>query len=240
MKRFYSILSAAVLCIVAASCSKINGEGGTVAEERTVTGYDGISLALDANITYTQDSVYTLVLQGQQNILDKIETVVQNGKLVIKYEDHVVIGTHSQISAVIHAPGVNRLDISGSGDLQVVQPWTVYSGHLNISGSGNLSVSDVTAHDINANISGSGNIKGSAGNCYSAVYTISGSGSLDMLGVNSDSAWATISGSGDIRLAVSKYLNATISGSGNILYFGNPVIETHISGSGNVSYIQPL
>lgn len=240
MKKHAILLPVAIAFMLLTSCAKIDGEGDVVTEERTLPECSGISLAMDAYVTYTPDTAYSLTIQGQQNILDHIETTVKNGTLVIKFEDHVRIGSHKQITAVVKGPGISNLEISGSGNMTVDNAWDVYSADLNISGSGNLSMALLNAHDLDANISGSGNIKGYYGNCKVEHLTISGSGNIDMLGVEADSAWANISGSGDIKLAVSVYLNATISGSGNIRYYGNPLIVTNISGSGTVSYIQPL
>ena len=239
MKKIQYIILLLAGTAMLASCSKINGKGDVVTEERTLGNCTGISLAMDAYVTYAPDTAYSLVIQGQQNILDRIKTNVENGTLVIKYEDHVRIGTHDQITAVIRGPGVTRLDISGSGNMTVDEPWDIYSARLNISGSGNISVAVLNGHDLEATISGSGNIKGHSGNCKTETLTISGSGNIDVIGIQADTAYANISGSGDIKLAVSDYLHATISGSGNIRYFGNPIIVTNISGSGTVSYIQP-
>ena len=236
IQRFILFLAATAAL---ASCSKINGKGDVITEERTLTSCNGISLAMDAYVTYAPDTAYSLVIQGQQNILDRIETNVENGRLVIKYEKHTRIGTHDQITAVIRGPGITMLDISGSGNMTVDEPWDIYSAKLNISGSGNISVAVLNANDIEAKISGSGNIKAYSGNCKTETLTISGSGNIDMIGLQADTAYANISGSGDIKLAVSDYLHATISGSGNVRYFGSPVIVTNISGSGTVSYIQP-
>jgi hypothetical protein len=237
MKPFHLIFSLVLLGLAAASCSKINGEGDTVTEERTVTGFREISMSMDATVNYTQDTAYSLVLKGQQNILDKIETKVQNGRLTIRYEDHAVIGKHDPIVVEVSAPDVNSLDISGSGQINMFGLWEVYSANLNISGSGDINLAAVNVHDIDCTISGSGNIDVAWGIASYATLNISGSGNIDMLYVEADTAYATISGSGNIMVNVNKYLDATISGSGNIKYSGTPVVDTHISGSGSVIHL---
>jgi hypothetical protein len=237
MKPIHFIFSLALSGLIFSSCSKINGEGEIVTEERTVTGYQEVSLAMDATVNYTQDTAFSLVLRGQQNILDKIETNLQNGRLTIKYENHVVIGRHEPVVVEVGAPSVRFLDISGSGQINMFGLWEIYSAGLNISGSGNINLAAINVHDIDANISGSGSIGTAWGITSYETLNISGSGSMDMLYVEADTADATISGSGDIMLTANKYLNATISGSGNIKYRGNPVVNTHISGSGSVIHI---
>jgi restriction endonuclease Mrr len=65
---------------------KMNGEGDIVYEVCNATGFQGVSLAMDATVNYTQDTAFSLIIKGQQNILDKIETNVQNSRLTIGYE----------------------------------------------------------------------------------------------------------------------------------------------------------
>ncbi len=237
MKPNFLLISAVAAGLLAASCSKINGEGDVVTENRTVTDYQGISLSMDATVNYTQDTGYGLVLRGQQNILDQVKTDVQNGHLVIRYKDHVTIGRHEPVVVEVRAPGVSHLDISGSGQINMFDLWEIYHASLNISGSGSINLASVNAHDVEAHISGSGNIDVAWGIASMETLNISGSGNIDMLGLVADSVYATISGSGDIMVTANKYLEATISGSGNVKYSGNPIVETHISGSGNVIHL---
>lgn len=232
-----SFLFIAMLPILLVSCSKINGEGDIVTESRTLEGYNGISLNMDATVNYTQDTVYSLVLKGQQNILDHIETVLENNTLVLRYEKNTHIGWHEPIVIEVTAPDVSDLYISGSGQINMFGMWKVYSADLNISGSGDIHLAAINSHDIKANISGSGNISASWGLTEFEDLIISGSGNIDLLYVECDSTYANISGSGDIMLTANKYLNATISGSGNIKYRGNPIVETHISGSGSLIHL---
>ena len=232
-RLIYFVFAAALF----ASCSKINGEGDIVTEERTATGYTMISLAMDATVSYTQDSVYSLVLNAQQNILDVIETHVEGDRLIIEYEDHVKIGKHDPIVIEVRAPDVRMLDISGTGQINMFGLWNVNSAGLNISGSGNINLAAVNARSISSNISGSGNIDVAWGVASYCDLNISGSGNIDMLYVETDTAYANISGSGNIMITVFDYLDATISGSGNIQYRGNPDVDLHVSGSGTVIHL---
>jgi hypothetical protein len=40
------------------SCQKINGKGEVVRISRSVTGYSGIKLSMDATVYYTQGNIY--------------------------------------------------------------------------------------------------------------------------------------------------------------------------------------
>lgn len=217
------------------SCEKIKGKGEVVSQIRNVNGFTGISLAIDATVYFSPDSSYYLEVRAQQNVLDILETVIgPSNTLIIRYKNGVIVGKHEPIEIYVAATAVRSLTISGSGDILVDTPWLNEYAEASISGSGNISVSDLSANELHINISGSGNVQAPSGTVNSQDLTISGSGNIDLLGVESDTTLATISGSGSILVWVNKLLDVTISGSGNVSYKGNPVINTHISGSGSV------
>jgi len=216
------------------SCEKIKGKGDSVTEARTVTGYSGIGLAISATVYYTSGPDFLLEIQGQQNVLDRILTRVEGNTLVIKLKNGVHLGQHDPIRIYITAPGVDHLDISGSGDIYVDNLWTGSDLSANISGSGSISVSGTESDRFSATISGSGTIRVLGGLTDQEHLKISGSGDIEMRYVEAQEVWTQTSGSGDMYVQAIQLLDVSISGSGNIYYLGNPIINTHISGSGNI------
>lgn len=237
MKTIQFLLIAAIVSILLPSCDKVNGKGEPVVQERTITGYTGISLAMDATVYFSEGDEYTMVIHAQDNLLSNIITEVEGSKLVIKVKKGVVLGTHDPITVTITAPSVDYLDISGSGNINVGENWVDETLETNISGSGNINMVNIESGNFKANISGSGSILASGGATDYSNLVISGSGNIDVRMVFSDTTYATISGSGNIYTQVSKLLDATISGSGNIYYLGNPQMNLHISGSGTVTHL---
>ena len=234
MKTKSILLLALLMPFFITSCQKINGKGDVITVDRNVSGYSGIDLAMSADVYFSTADDYTLSIQAQENICDNIETYVSGSKLIIKVKDGVVLGSHDPIKVTVTAPSVSKLNISGSGSVFVTNNWSGTNFETNISGSGNIEMSNVVAHTFEGNISGSGNINVATGLVDQEDLTISGSGNIDMRYVVADTVYSTISGSGSIYLDVQKLLDATISGSGNVYYYGTPAINTHISGSGNI------
>ena len=226
-----------IFLLVLNSCNKVKGKGDVVSEMRNITGFTSISLSMEGDVYFTPDSVYSIEIQAQQNILDVIETPVEGGILVLKIQDHTVLGNHDPIRIYIHAPSIKGMDVSGSGNISAGTVMDQPDLSYNISGSGNITVNELKSNQLLGRISGSGNITGSSGTSDNATFTVSGSGNLNFLNVMADTAYVTISGSGDVSVYAVKYLDVTISGSGNVRYNGNPVINQHISGSGSVMHI---
>jgi len=217
------------------SCEKVKGKGDVVPQVRNVTGFTGISLAIDATVYFSPDSNYYLEVIAQQNMLDIIETVIgSNNTLTIKYKDGVIIGNHEPIKIFIAGPSMQSLNISGSGDFLVDTPWMNPLMTISISGSGNVTISELETNELHVNISGAGNVQGAMGSATYQELTISGSGNVDLVGVESETTYVNISGSGNMSVWVTKLLDITISGSGTVNYKGDPVLTTHISGSGTI------
>jgi hypothetical protein len=237
MKKTGIFLSVMLGIAVFSSCHKITGKGDIVSENRIVTAYTGINLSIEGDVYYTPDSIYSLEIIAQQNVIDAIETFVESGRLIIKLKDHTILGKHDPIQININAPHVSAFDLSGSAAFHLFPVIQENQVSLGISGSGNIDAATIHSDDLQVNISGSGNVVVTDGSTNFEHLNISGSGNIDLVNVVADTVYATISGSGDIRVTVIKYLDGTISGSGNIRYLGNPIINAHISGSGT---IEPL
>ncbi|MNJ84786.1 hypothetical protein D3C87_22460 [compost metagenome] len=241
MKSLKLIIPAVLILAVSfTSCKKhlfnsIKGKGGTVTETRDLSGFNKISLSIDADVNYVQDSVYFVEISAQQNVIDVITTDINGGELEIEFSKWV--RKHSNITIVIHSPDLRAIDLSGSGNVESSSDILTTDLELNVSGSGNIVLASVHSDELEAKISGSGNISVSGGEVTNQKATISGSGSVEMENLKANNSDAKISGSGSISVWAVDQLKATISGSGDIRYKGNPIVNTNISGSGSVIHI---
>lgn len=229
-----------ILAVSLTSCKKhvfnsIKGKGETVTETRNLSGFNKISLALNADVSYVQDSVYFVEISAQQNVLKVLTTEISSGKLKIGSDKW--IRKHNGIKIRIHSPDLRAVDLSGSGNFESSVNLLTAGLELTVSGSGNIAFASVHADELEAKISGSGDISVSGGAVINQKVTISGSGDLEMDHLEANHSDAKISGSGSIAVRVANQLKATISGSGDIRYRGNPVVNTSISGSGSVIHI---
>ncbi|MCX6266444.1 MAG: DUF2807 domain-containing protein [Bacteroidetes bacterium] len=233
--RFFPVAITALLTLsLFTSCEKIKGKGDVITETRSTSAYHSISLAMSATVYYTPDTIYSLQIRGQENILNNILTEVEGNQMVIHIKNGVILKDHEPVQVYIKAPALTGLTVSGSGDIFTENEWNTTSVSLNISGSGNINIATVNAGQLTANISGSGSITASSGLVKREDLKISGSGTINLRGVNAETVYTTTSGSGDTYLTASSLLDATISGSGNVWYIGTPAINVHISGSGNL------
>jgi len=237
MKKTISFLALCMIITGFYSCKKIVGKGDIIIENRTVTGYNSVSVAMEATVHVQVSQQYSMQVRAQENLMPYIETVVEGTRLVVKLKNNYVLGRHEEISVTIEAPAVSSLDVSGSGDIFVTRPLVSDNFVMTISGSGGIRVDTVSVTNLESMISGSGNIYVATGISSRSDVTISGSGTTDIIGVASDKVYANISGSGNIYCYAGSYLKAVISGSGNIYYLGTPTVDAQVSGSGSVIHL---
>lgn len=253
----YLIHGAAVLglLVLFSACRKITGEGPVVTESRQASGFTGIDLEVSGSLHFVPDSVYSVQISAQKNILDIIKTPVDDGVLSIGFRGNPRVRSHEPIVVEVHAPDIVKLGISGSATLYIDKPF--YPAHLDmdisgsgdllgdtvrsagkisfhLSGSGSLTLPYLEGDILEANISGSGRVRVDSGRVDSEQLHISGSGDFRLAGVEARTATVHSSGSGNAELYLTQQLDVNISGSGMVYYRGNPRITAQISGSGKV------
>lgn len=233
MKKI-SLLILVVLSLFIFSCRKVTGDGPVINQTRVVPEFNGIDMRINASVYFTQSPVYKVEVSAQQNLLDVLQTYVSSNKLVIKFKDDIRVRSHEAIRVEVSAPDINSLRLSGSGSLHVAGPITTNSLELDISGSGDMNLSELNTGYLDANISGSGNVNLSKGTATEEKLKISGSGNMNLENVTASRVTTNTSGSGTIKVTATQTLNATISGSGNVYYKGSPEVNASISGSGKV------
>ena len=185
----------------------------------------------------TQDSIASISVTGQSNILEILNLEVVSNELRIGFDKNCGSIKYDDLEIYIHLPNLVSIDLSGSGNMKTTNEFQSNSFNMNISGSGNITAAVISSSLINGNISGSGNIYLS-GSTPIESFIVSGSGNIRSFALNSNNSSVNISGSGDVDVFVNEHLDARICGSGKIRYQGNATVSTSISGSGNVTHVQ--
>ncbi len=204
-------------------------------EKRNVGKFSALGLAISADVEISQGTKTELILVGDPATLEHIVTVVEGGKLKIKYDTRRWPSKYQKVKISISSPNWDEMSVSGSGTIRNL---TLIQGSelgLSVSGSGMIDLDELVFDDVSARISGSGDIQiaGSkvAGNLRIAI---SGSGDVDASDFKVEKAVVKISGSGDASVYAESRLEVSVSGSGDVSYYGNATVDARISGSGNV------
>lgn len=211
---------------------RIRGSGKVIQENRDVRGFTGVELASVGDLSIQQGDRESLTIEAEDNILPRILTEVEGGKLIIRTERGVSISPTVPVHYTLTARELSDLELSGSGDIRTN---TIKSQdfRIRLSGSGGIRMGELAASTLTTELSGSGSIE-VPGKVASQRVRISGSGDYDGGNLQSQSADILVSGSGDSKVWARDELSVHVSGSGRVDYYGNPRVTKHVSGSGNI------
>lgn len=214
---------------------RIDGNGILKKETRKVSPFTGISSSGSWDVMVAYGNSTDIEVEGDENLLEHIETIVENGKLYIRAKKYGNIRSKNKITVYVTVTKLQHLSLSGSGDI-IGRGEFKNDGTTNVmvSGSGNIRFEFDRFNEIDASVSGSGGIK-MKGTAKEIEARISGSGNIDCKEVIADDASARISGSGNIKVHATTSIDVNISGSGNVHYSGNAkTVRTHKNGSGRI------
>jgi hypothetical protein len=208
-------------------------------EIRKVSGYTKITFRVPGKLYLKQGNAEKVELEGKAETLEKIETRVEDGRLIIGTKEkwfNWSWGDEDAIVAYVLIKEVDALSVSGSGDLIAQTVLTGDDMDLKVSGSGSLKAEVEVTGKVEADVSGSGDLE-VRGKCKSLDSSVSGSGDVVSALTIAEKADLNVSGSGKIiAKGSSKNVEAKISGSGKVLAAEliTATCDVRISGSGDV------
>jgi hypothetical protein len=193
---------------------QVVGSGAVVRDSRAVPAFHRITSNGSADIHVTVGPAQSLVVEGQQNIVDVIDTSVQDGTLTVGSRKSYT--TQKDVTVYVTVPNLDALTLHGSS-----------SAKIDGARGGNL---DVAVH-------GSGDVT-ALGSVDRLTYSWYGSGDAKLAGLAARDAVVRVRGSGDVQVNVSGTLDVEITGSGDVRYAGPArVVHQTIHGSGSVSQV---
>ncbi|MDF9830566.1 head GIN domain-containing protein [Parabacteroides sp. PF5-6] len=174
----------------------------------------------------------TLKITTDENLFQWLNVKEKDGKLYIEAEEDLkvkptemtVTGSSSDLTAV-HIHGC--MDFHNKGELAVNRI------RLEVSGVGDMEISDLSAREITCDVSGVGNMH-LAGEAEKGNYYVSGVGKIFAYDCTVKNLKAEVSGVGNMQVMASEHLDAETSGVGNIKYKGEAKVKTSSSGIGRV------
>jgi hypothetical protein len=200
-------------------------------EKREVPDFTGVAYSLPCQIEVKLGNKAELTLEGSKSVLEMILTKVENGTLKIYTEGHV---SHlGEVKIYLTVVNLEKFSLSGSGDVIFSSVMKSDKLVLEISGSGNLEIPQLTVAVVELKISGSGSIKAGGTLNEKLVVNITGSGDVKAAELQSKDVTVKITGSGSAEVNAQANLKTNIVGSGSVHYKGNPLIDAQTVGSGS-------
>lgn len=231
------LLALLMLFSLAASAQmkQVKGSGKMVKQSRHVGLFTSVSYAGSWRIVIAYSKDGGIEVEGDDNLLEYIETKVEGGKLYVSTTKDVRIKPRKPITIYVNMTTIHELNLKGSGDIMGTGAFTSdKTVTAKLSGSGNIKLNFERFSALETTLSGSGNIE-MKGTVEKMEAVLSGSGSINCFEVISNHVKGRISGSGSIRVHAKSSIDGTIVGSGSIYYKGTATdVHTRRTGSGKL------
>lgn len=209
----------------------------TFQDERAVSNFKGVASGGPLNVQISMGNNESIRFEGDQEAIADLITEVKEGILIIrpktKWSDWSRKYRRPDITVFITAKKITSLTLSGSGNIEVLNPINCSELATTLSGSGSIKAKANTRSFAGV-VSGSGTVSVS-GKADNSTLTVSGSGNFQGKSFAVNTISVQISGSANVYVNASKEIDAVISGSGNIVYSGDPLIKKTIIGSGSIT-----
>lgn len=204
-------------------------------ETRNVKNFHSIANSGAVEVFVKMGGEESLSIEGSDEDVERIETVVQNGILKIRTKrdfNNWNVALNS-VKIYVTAVKLDGLLQSGSGSIDLEGKMTSASADIQLSGSGKI-IAAMDTQSAKVSLSGSGNIA-LAGKVGELNITMAGSGDVNADKLQAENSKIKIAGNGVAYVNVSENIDAKMIGPGAVKYMGSPTITTSKLGAGSVS-----
>ena len=268
MKKYVWIVVAGMALVVSSlGCSvdfgdwglqTVTGSGSVVTQTREVKGFSSVELGGWGNLLIEVGETESLRIEAEENLLEYIETEVQDGELVIRHRSRVLLRPTVAINYYLTVRELDTIRVSGAGNVDVpkmtasrfslqitgagvvdIEGVEAQRLDIDITGAGNVDVEVLNADYLDVDISGAGDLRIGEGEVREQEIGVSGGGNYNAKDLQSADAEVRLSGLGNAVVRSSDNLKVSISGAGSVQYVGDPSVEKTVSGVGKVERIGP-
>jgi hypothetical protein len=232
-----ALFCAAALAVTAgvAGCGVgplVTGSGDLVQTNVDIGSFSELSVGSAFEVTVRPGDVPSLVLRTDDNLVDRIEAVVDEDELSITL-DAAVRDATLEADLTVPASMLSSVDLSGASTLTATEPLTASTVTVQASGASRAFVV-VQTDDVTLTASGA-SVVNATGSTGTLVAEASGSSTLRLEQLDAGSAQVSADGASRVEVSVSGDLRAEAAGASTVRYLGDPdTVERDVSGASSV------
>ncbi len=197
---------------------------------REVAGFERIQLMGATTVYYTQSDSFSVRVEAPEDLIEYVETVVNDSTLTIKMSDdaqnlvqQIVFFQDNGISVFVSSPDLVEVSLMGSGEFVSNEKIDTDNLLLSLRGSGNINLVDVICDHLVTSAVGSGDINIFNAEAQTSQIELVGSGDV---GINHKNVGLTdilLKGSGDVKCTFNSCgeVKGDLRGSGDITLSGD-------------------
>jgi len=229
MLRIARIISVALFVTMISASNLLLGQ--VIKENRKVGSFVSIEVGGAFHVVLIQGDKYSVVVEADEDIIERIETEVRGDELRITQLGK--INDPGVLKVYVEFKDLERLDISGAAEVESRELIKGRDLEVLVSGAGNVNLS-YQGGSFEADISGAGNLN-VEGKVNDQRVKISGAGNYHAYDLQCQNLEIKTTGAGNARVSASKKIKAYARGAGNISYRGDPEqVYADASGAGNI------
>ncbi len=239
MKRSLTVIFSLLILLILSCKDKtpttstkvIQGSGTLITELRLLGSFHSVDLTTAGTVNITFGPAQEMSVTVNDNILEYITTIVNNGKLTIGIESGVQV-SNLDLTVNISMPDLERLSLSGAGTIIGNNKFIGDSVSLTSTGAGEIRL-QLEVDQLGSSLTGAGEIFVS-GKARQHQIQISGAGTIHAFDLLTETTTVNVTGVGNVEVNVSQLLDVNISGAGSVYYKGYPTITQNITGTGSI------
>lgn len=230
-----------IIIITASGCrqvfgKRIRGNGHIQTETRSASSFSNIDVSGAINVYVRHDSVSSIRVEADENLLQYVEVHNEGGTLHIHEQDGVNLKPSKGIKVYVSGSGFRRFEASGACDIYSEN--RILSSEeidIDLSGASNVKM-ELKAPKVKTELSGAGTItlKGETKDFY---VSSSGASDVNCFDLLTETTEIHISGAGEAEVSASVKLDVHVSGAGSVKYKGGATVNQRVSGAGSVKKV---
>ena len=175
----------------------------------------------------TQGNTYEVSATGEQNDLDDLQIFVQDGELVVRYENKWS-GRRQRVDLDIVMPSLEKVDFSGAVNSDLVGFENLEKIEFELSGASKCDF-DGVAKNMIFDLSGASQLDLFGESKY-LDGELSGASQINAFNLSAEESDIDLAGASTAKVWIVKYLNVDASGASSVRYKGNPTVKKQLSG----------
>lgn len=227
------------LIILVGGCREIAGErvkgsGHVITENRTASGFNNVDISGAIDVYVKQDSVSSVKVEADDNILEYIQVHSDGSTLEIYTENNIRLKPTNKIKVYISNPQYKEIQVSGASSIRCENEITSADAiDIGLSGASDGRL-ELNAPKISVHLTGASNtsIKGKTKDFEGSASGASEIRGFDLLSENAD---VDASGASHIEIFASVKIDGQASGASSVNYKGNAQSGVEKSGASSVN-----